>query len=165
MASLVHSLRHRARTFHTAKEFHKLKLQKLHIFTSQPRVGSDIRANYITSHSDQYLLSDDPEMSQLIFIFFSILNSIFLIYSSNLFVIVSHIFILYIYLFIYDFSPSAIRHPPSVIRHPPRSVFFLQTSPSLVPRPVRAIRVTRGGFPGEFSLFPTSLTEDDWERG
>ena len=51
---------------------------------------------------------------------------------------------------------------------------------SLVPRPVRAIRVTRGGLepsaiargrPGR--IFPTSLTgdvtseiaEDDWERG
>ena len=97
-------------------------------------------------------------MSQLIFIFFCILNSIFFIYSSNLFIIVSHIFILYIYLFIYllfsairhppsaiRHPPSAIRHPPSIIRHPPRSVSLFQTSPSLVPRPVRAIRVTRGG--------------------
>ena len=34
-----------ARTFNFAKEFRKLKRQKLHIFSSQPRVGSDIRAN------------------------------------------------------------------------------------------------------------------------
>ena len=43
---------------------------------------------------------------------------------------------------------------------------------SLVPRPVRAIRVTRGGLELR-RIFPTSLTgdvtseiaEDDWERG
>ena len=43
---------------------------------------------------------------------------------------------------------------------------------SLVPRPVRAIRVTRGGLELQ-RIFPTSLTgdvtseitEDDWERG
>ena len=131
-----------------------------------PRVGSDIRANYITAHSDQYLLSDDPEMSQLIFIFFSILNSIFLFirltYLSLYLIYLSYTFI---YLFIYLFI--IFRHPPSVIRHPPRSVSLLQTSPSLVPRPVRAIRVTRGGFPGEFSRLAwprTTGNEVDFTR-
>ena len=61
--------------------------------SSQPRVGSDIRASYKTAHS-VYLLSDDPEISH-------IFNSVF--YLFVLFIFLSYIFILYIYLFIYLF--------------------------------------------------------------
>ena len=78
-----------------------------------PRMGkteedwnSDIRAGFITTYS-VYLLSDDPEMWQLIFIF-----SIFWILFV-LFIYLSYIFILYIYLFIFIhlffyFLPSAV---------------------------------------------------------
>ena len=108
MASFVHSFRHHGKD-HIAKEFRKLKRQEPHIFSSQPRVGSDIRANFITAYS-LYLLSDDPEMS-----LFNILNSVF--YLFVLFIYLSYIFILYSYLFIYFylficyFPPSAIRRP------------------------------------------------------
>lgn len=66
------------------KEYRKLKRQKPHIFSFQPRVGSEIRANFITAYS-VYLLFADLEMSYL--------------------------FILYIYLFIYlfYFPPCAVR--------------------------------------------------------
>ena len=61
----------------------------------------------------------------------------------------------------------------------PEQVHGLELLGSLVPRPVRAIRVTRGGLePSAIAryprrIFPTSLTgdvtseiaEDDWERG
>ena len=60
-----HSFRHHG-TDQIAKEFRKLKRQIPHIFSAQPRVGSDIRANFITGYS-VYLLADDPEMSQLMF--------------------------------------------------------------------------------------------------
>ena len=108
LASFVHSFLYHG-TDHIAKEFRKLKRQKPHIFTSQPRVGSDIRGNLITTYS-VYLLSDDPEMSQLIFIFL-----IFWILFV-LFIYLSYILILHIYLFIFIhlfflFSAVRIRRP------------------------------------------------------
>ena len=93
MASFVHSFRYHS-TDHIAKEYRILKRQKPRIFSSQPRVGSDIRANFITTYS-VYLLSDDPEMSQVIFIF--LIFGILLV----LFIYLSYIFISYIYLFIF----------------------------------------------------------------
>ena len=63
----------------------KLKRQKLQIFSSQPLVGSDIRANYKTAYS-VYLLSDDPEIIN------DIVNSVFL------FVCLCYLFIYLIYL-------------------------------------------------------------------
>ena len=109
MASFVHSFRHHGKD-HIAKEFRKLKRQKPHIFSSQPRVWSDIRANFITAYS-LYLLSDDPEMS-----LFNILNSVF--YLFVLFIYLSYIFILYSYLFIFIHLFVIFRRPPSVIRRP-----------------------------------------------
>ena len=109
VASFVHSFWHHG-TDHVRKEFCKLKRQKPHIFSSQPRVGSDVRANFITTYS-VYLLSDDPEMSQVIFIFL-----IFWILFVLL-VYLCRIFILYIYLFIFIhlfFLFSEVRRPPSV---------------------------------------------------
>ena len=108
MASFVHSFRYHS-TDHIAKEYRILKRQKPHIFSSQPRVGSDIRANFITTYS-VYLLSDDPEMSQVIFIFliFGILLVLF-IYLSYIFI--SYIYFFFFYSFIFLFS--AVRRPPS----------------------------------------------------
>ena len=122
MASFVHSLRNgAARTFNIAKKFRKLKRQKPDIYSSQPRVGSDIRANYKTACS-VYLLSDDPEMSDTtdIYIFnhdFWILFFLIicLIYLSILYIYLIHLFF---YFFIYILF-SAYRRPPSAIRHPP----------------------------------------------
>ena len=37
--------------------------------------------------------------------------------------------------------------------------------PSLVPRPVRAIRVTRGGLEPSAGDVTSEIAEDDWERG
>ena len=55
--SSVYSLRHR-----------QIETTDYTVFSSQPKVGGDIRASHITAHS-VYLLFDDPKMSQLIFIF------------------------------------------------------------------------------------------------
>ena len=69
---------------------------------------------------EQYLLSDDPEMSQLIFRFL-IFWILFFIYLSYLFIHHTHLF-LFIYLLF-----SAVRHPLSVVRrpHPPSvSIFY-----------------------------------------
>ena len=110
-----------APTWNIAKEFRKLKRQKLQIFSSQPRVGSDIWANYKTACS-VYLLSDDPEMSQLIFKF--LIFWILFFYLFFLFTYLSYVFILYIYLFFLFcyLLLSAIRHPPSAVRRPPSAV-------------------------------------------
>ena len=86
MASFVHSFRYHC-TDHIAKEYRILKRQ---IFSSQPRVGGDILAGFITTYS-VYLLSDDPE--------------IFVLYIIYL----SYIFILYIYLVLFLFSAVRIR--------------------------------------------------------
>ena len=105
MAPLVHSFRYHG-TDHIAKEYRILKRQKPHIFSSQPRVGSDIRANFIATYS-VYLLSDDPEMSQVIFIFliFGILFVLF-IFLADRFILYFYLFI-FIHLFSY-FPPSAV---------------------------------------------------------
>ena len=105
MASFVHSFEHHGMD-HIAKELCTLKWLK------QPWVGSDIRANFITAYS-AYLLSDDPEMSQLIFIF-----SIFwiLLFFFVLFIYLSYIFIWYIYLFIFIHLFISFRCPPSAVR-------------------------------------------------
>ena len=67
-APLALASQSRSETDHIAKENRVLKRQKPHIFSSHPRVGSVIRANFKATHS-VYLLFDDPEMSQLTFIF------------------------------------------------------------------------------------------------
>ena len=103
MAPFVHSFRCRG-TDHIAKEYRILKRQKPHIFYSQPRVGSGIQANFTTTYS-VYLLSDDPEMSQLIFIFL-IIWIISLIYLSILYIYLIHLLILF-FCFFY-FPPSAV---------------------------------------------------------
>ena len=82
-------------------------------------MGSDIRANFITAYS-VYLLSDDPEMSQLIFIFlifwilFVIYLSYLFIYLSILYIYLIHLFILFIYLIFSAFRRPPCCHPPSV---------------------------------------------------
>ena len=84
-----------------------------HLFFPEPRVGSDIQANVIPAYS-VYLLSDDPEMSQLTDIYiFNILNSVF--YLFVLFIYLSYIFILYIYLLIFIHLFIIFRRPPSAI--------------------------------------------------
>ena len=52
-------------TDHIAKEYRTLKRQ---IFSSPPRVESDILAGFITTYS-VYLVSDDPEIFVLLFIY------------------------------------------------------------------------------------------------
>ena len=88
MASFVHSFRYRYIWTISQKEYRKLKLQKPHIFSFQPRVGSDIWANFITAYS-VYLLSDDPEMSYL-------------------FIYLIHLSYSFIHSFIFYFPPSAV---------------------------------------------------------
>ena len=84
-------------TLNIAKEFRKQKRRKLHIFSYEPRVGSDIRANYKTAYSVYLLCS--------LFIFY---------------LFISYIFILYIYLFIYLFIFTHLfiisRRKPSAVR-------------------------------------------------
>ena len=120
MASFVHSLRQGAvRTFNIAKKFRKLKRQKPHIYSSQPRVGSDTRANYKTAYS-VYLVSDDPEMPDTtdIYIFnhdfwilFFFIN---LSYSFIYLIDLPYTFIYFFHLFIiFRQSPSAVHHPTS----------------------------------------------------
>ena len=99
-----------AGTLNIAKEFRKQKQRRLHIFSYEPRVGSDILANYKTAYS-VYLLC-----SLFIFYLFSLLS------ISYIFILYIYIYIyIYFYSFIYYFTPSAIRPPPSATRrpHPP----------------------------------------------
>ena len=96
-----------AGTLKIAKEFRKQKQRRLHIFSYEPRVGSDILANYKTAYSVYLLCS---------------LFSIFLIYLSLIYLSYTFIYLfIYFYSFIYYFTPSAIRPPPSATRrpHPP----------------------------------------------
>ena len=61
-----------ARTFNIAKEFRKLKRQKLHILYTSFSPSHELEVTFEQTtklHYSVYLLSDDPEMSQLIFIF------------------------------------------------------------------------------------------------
>ena len=143
--------------------------ETINIFSSQPRVGNDIRANYKIAHS-VYLLSNDPEMSQLIFIFliFWILFFIclvLLIYLSSIFIIYIYLFI-YLFIFIHSFiifcrPPSAVRLPSSVIRRPhPPSIFsaFTATPYSAVIKLVKRhheppVLLYFSGFPGWLAWF------------
>ena len=96
-----------AGTLNIAKEFCKQRQRRLHIFSYEPRVGSDILANYKTAYSVYLLCS---------------LFSIFLIYLSLIYLSYTFIYLfIYFYSFIYYFTPSAIRPPPSATRrpHPP----------------------------------------------
>ena len=73
---------------------------------------SDTRANFITAYS-VYLLSDDPEMSQLIFVFL-IFWILCFIYLSCLFIIL-YIYLIHLFVYFYSFiyylplSTSAVR--------------------------------------------------------
>ena len=79
--------------------------------------NSEIRANYVTAHS-VYLLSNNPEMSQLISIFL-IFKFLQLLSICLIFIYLIHLIHLFIYLFlIFRHPPSAIRYPPSAISHP-----------------------------------------------
>ena len=79
------------------------------VFSSQPKVGSDIRANHMASHS--------RDVTTDIYIF-NILNSYFFIYLSCF----VYLYIYLIHLFIYLLF-STIRRPPSAVRF-----LLLQTS-------------------------------------
>ena len=70
---------------------------------------SSCKCKALIEQIEQYLLSDDPEMSQLIFRFL-IFWILFFIYLSYLFIHHTHLF-LFIYLLF-----SAVRHPLSVVR-------------------------------------------------
>ena len=102
-----------AGTLNIAKEFRKQKQRRLHIFSYEPRVGSDILANYETAYSVYLLCS---------------LFSIFLIYLS----LIHYTFIhLYIYLFIFIHLFIISRLLPSALRHPPPAVHIRRPFPRL----------------------------------
>ena len=82
------------------------------VFSSQPKVGSDIRANHMASHS--------RDVTTDIYIF-NILNSYFFIYLSCFVYLYIYLIHLFIYLFIYLFI--IFHHPPSAVRF-----LLLQTS-------------------------------------
>ena len=99
-----------AGTLNIAKEFRKQKQRRLHIFSYEPRVGSDILANYKTAYS-VYLLC-----------------SLFIFYLFSLFIYLLYIYLIHLYIYLFIFIhlfivsrrlPSAVRRPPSAIRHPP----------------------------------------------
>ena len=93
-----------AGTLNIANEFRKQKQRRLHIFSYEPRGGSDILANYKTAYS-VYLLC-----------------SLFIFYLFSLFIYLLYIYLihLYIYLFLFIYLLfHAFCHPPSAIRHPP----------------------------------------------
>ena len=104
-----------AGTLNIAKEFRKQKQRRLHIFSYEPRVGSDILANYKTAYS-VYLLC-----------------SLFIFYLFFLFIYLLYIYLihLYIYLFIFVHLFIISRRLPSALRHPPPAVHIRRPFPRL----------------------------------
>ena len=96
-----------AGTLNIAKEFRKQKQRRLHIFSYEPRVGSDILANYKTAYS-VYLLC-----------------SLFIFYLFSLFIYLLYIYLihLYIYLFIFIHLFIISRRLPSAL-HPSVSASY-----------------------------------------
>lgn len=107
------------------KEFLKLKRQKYKSFLPNQKLEGRTRERTPLLPTLSYLPSDDPEMSQLIFIlyFLHTLNSYFLLICLISLSIL--IFILYIFwnidfhlFIIFRHPPFAVRRPLSAIRRP-----------------------------------------------
>ena len=79
----------------------KLKRQAT-VFSSQPKVGSDIRANHITAHS--------RDVTTDIYVFNILISYFFHLF--DLFLSILYIYLIHVFIFL--FSP--IRRPPSAVR-------------------------------------------------
>ena len=107
------------------KEFRKLKRQKYKSFLPNQKLEGRTRERTPLLPTLSYLLSDDPEMSQLIFIlyFLHTLNSYFLLIcliSLSILIFILHIFwnIDFHLFIIFRHPPFAVRRPLSAIRRP-----------------------------------------------